>query len=418
VKSRVGISFSARELTFLDTPGVSPERGIRPREIALLAAVILVGLWMTANLWPVRVPPPETFPQALLERMEALPDCHCGSGTIYAPSESHRYRDYTPVPLMPVGFSERAFHLFERRHARAYIDWWNVDEGLLPFAPELGDEMLGRALTHMRLSAQNVTLSQAHLALAVGSEADRCRPCGLLDRLAEAAGSGEALTEALAASIPDHECYLVIGANLTTGEVRLATPGVHGEEGLWGGFPIAAIDLHLTSYRFDTDCDPRAYVEMLWPQINRRALGERADMAQRLVRVELAVTPSSLTPMSSEEMAVLNRAALERAQVSLVEPNDGSIDVPDALGAALEDLMGEHWPEALECAITSSAGCTVLGGVTETGGVGVFHVEDPARHGVWGVVPVAVFTPDQAEELASIDWDEVASRWERWAAVL
>ncbi|MBN1478381.1 hypothetical protein JXA47_16625 [Candidatus Sumerlaeota bacterium] len=397
---------------------MSTHRGIRPREIALLAAVILVALWIVANLWPVRVPPADTFPQALLAHMEALPDCHCGSGTMYAPSDSHRYRDYTPAHLMPVGFSERAFHLFERRHVRAYIDWWNVDEGLLPFAPELSDEMLRRALTHMRLSAQNVTLSQVHLALAVGSETDRRRPCGLLDRLAETAGTEEALTEALASAIPDHECYLVIGADLTTGEVRLAMPGIHGEEGLWGAFPIAVIDLHLTSYRFDTDHDPRAYVERLWPQVNHRVLSERAEMAQRLVRSDLLISPSSLAPMTPEETARSNQAALERAQLPLLETEEESIAVPETLGGALEDLMGERWPEALQCAIASAAGCTVLGSVTETGGVGVFHVEDPARHGVWGVVPIAVFTPDQADQLASVDWGEVADRWERWNAAL
>jgi hypothetical protein len=401
----------------MDTPGVSPDRGIRPREIALLAAVIVVALYMVANLWPVRVPPAETFPEALLAHMEALPDCHCGSGTVYAPSESHRYRDYTPAHLMPAGFSERAFHLFERRHARTYVDWWNVDEGMLPYASELSDEMLRRTLSHMRLSAQNVTLSQAHLALAVGSEAERRRPCGLLDRLVETAGSEVALTEALMASIPNHECYLVIGADLTTGEVQLATPGIHGEEGLWSAFPIAAIDLHLTSHRFDTDHDPRAYVERLWPQVNRRILSERAEMAQRLARAELAISPTTLTPMTSEEMAAINRAALERAQVPLMESSEGSLAVPEELRHELESLMGESWPEVLECAIASAPGCTVLGGITETGGVGVFHVENPERHGVWGVVPIAVFTPDQAGELASVDWVEVAGRWERWAAL-
>ncbi len=387
----------------------------RLREMVLLAAIVGLGAWM----WHSARVPPERPPAALTgdiaAHLQRMPSCHCGPGPMPT-SERHPYLQYAESSTLPAGFDPAHFQLYEQRHANAYIDWWNVDEGLLRTAATGDPAPLFQAMGRIRRSVQSVLLGEVHRATILGVEPEREHASPTLAQLEEVVGSPDQLRMALREALPGGEGWLVVGVDLRTGAVVVDHPDAHATRGLWGGYPLLAIDCHRTAHLFDFGVEPEgrvAHFDCLWPQINRRAVEVRADAARRLVSAELTVTPDALVPLDDTALAQINTAALDAVRVSLTTPRVASLEdvVPAPLAAALDDLLTDAWPRVLAPWVAHAPERAVLGVVAETGRLALFHVADPAREGVWGIVPIAAFTPDQADHLTAVDWETIAERW-------
>jgi superoxide dismutase len=388
------------------------------REMLLLGAAVAVGGWMLHGLWIAR-DDTRPLPSDVAALLENTRECHCGTPALRALGH-HAYYEYAEAEILPAGLSPRTFELYQQRHCRGYVDWWNVDEGLLRTSTQAGDAALLRAMGRMRRSAQSVLLGEAHQSLVLGTAAERSAASPTIARIEAAAGSPAALLERLKGALPPDEGWLVLGVDLTTGETVLAHPDAGATEGLWGAYPMIALDFHRTAHVFDFGADREAYLACLWPQLNRVALEERAATARHLAGHELLVTADSLTALSSDALARLNEAALAAASVQITELTSQQVAsaVPPPLAQALTALLGPQWPRILERWVALAPRQAVLGIVLDTGMPALFHVGDPTREGVWGVVPVAVFTPDQAASLGAVNWQQVGERWDRWSVAI
>lgn len=396
------------------------------REAALLSAALAVAGWMIHSLWTSDLGDAPPMNQAVAGLLGRTQECHCGTPALRALG-THAHRAEASPALLPVGLRPDHFRLFQQRHCQGYVDWWNVDEGLLRSAAAMGDAALLCAMGRMRRSAQSVLLGDVHQRLVLGTPQQRAAASPTLQRLTEAAGSEDLLLAALHAGLPPAQGWLVLGVDLATGEMRLAHPDAEATEGLWGAVPVIALDFHRTAHLFDFGDDRAAYLDTLWPQINRAALEERAAVARHLLGREFRITESALRPLSEDDLSRRNEAALAgvralaralpRALAGLSSPEDQVASaVPPALAEALSQRLGEQWRTVLPRWVALAPRFAVMGVVMETSQLALFHVADPAREGVWGVVPIAAFTPDQAEALAAVDWEGIARRWERWRA--
>ncbi len=384
-------------------------RGLREGVLAVTAAALAVWMWLGVQAAPERGGVP--LHRDVASRLLSAPECHCGrhhgpySGRI-------AYRGLGEEALIPAGFSPDLFRLYQQRHGQAYVDWWNIDEGNLRLAAREGDAAILRGMGRMRRSAQSVLLGEAHQQLALGLPEERAAASPVRDRLAALAGSEAALGDRLLAAWPDPEGWVVLGVDLRTGEPVLANPDAEASTGLWGGYPVLTVDAHHTAHYVQFGEDHESYFRLLWGQINCAALERRAGEAQRLIGRPIPWEATGLTPLTPAGIGTLNDAALEA--VSLRRAEGPPPDVPAALATGLRELLGEAWRGILERVVATAPQRAVLGLVLETGQLELFHTARP-EEGVWGVVPLASFLPDQADHLASLDWREAETRRARWA---